>query len=70
MRKTVGRLMVMNADGSNQRVVLTETGVEYENPDWSPDGKKLAFTRNSITGGESGIYVIHVDGTSLKKIAS
>jgi Tol biopolymer transport system component len=66
--KTVGRLMVMNADGSNQRVVISETGFEYGAPDWSPDGTQLVFTRYYIPGRDTGIYVVNVDGTGLREV--
>jgi len=68
MAKTVGRLMVMNADGSNQRVVVSETGFEYGAPDWSPDGTQLVFTRYNIPARDTGIYVINVDGTGLREV--
>jgi len=70
MKRTKGQLMVMNADGSNQQVVLTETGVEYGFPDWSPDGTQLVFTRNNIVGGDSGIYIININGTGFRKVVN
>jgi len=62
-----GSLMVMNADGSNQKVVISEKNVQYEVPDWSPDGTQLVFTRNIIRG-DASIYIINVDGTGLKRV--
>jgi hypothetical protein len=46
-------LMVMNADGSNQRAVVSKMMVYNDWPDWSPDGKQLVFTRYdcNIPGG-------------------
>jgi len=58
-------LMVMNADGSNQTIVLGEAGTLHGGVDWSPDATQLVFTSN-IQG--NGIYVIDVDGTDLTKI--
>jgi Tol biopolymer transport system component len=42
-------------------------------PDWSPDGRRLAFTRRDgvgiVTADEPGeIYVANVDGTGLRRI--
>ena len=66
--KTIGRLMVMNADGSNQQVVLTETGVEYLDPTWSPDGTQLVFIRGDLIGRRKGICIINVNGTGFRKV--
>jgi Tol biopolymer transport system component len=49
------RLYVMNANGSNRRLVSGplwwgEIRVEEAMPDWSPDGGKLAFTRFETFG--------------------
>jgi Tol biopolymer transport system component len=68
MAKTMGQLMVMNADGSNQRVVISETGFEYGAPDWSPDGTQLVFSRYNIPARDTGIYVVNVDGTGLREV--
>ena len=68
IKKTKGQLMVMNADGSNQKVVLTETGVEYLDPTWSPDGTQLVFTREDYIGGRSSICIINVNGTGFRKV--
>ncbi len=38
------------------------------NPDWSPDGKQLVFTRE-VRGGPTGYYKVNVDGTGLTLIA-
>jgi|GEM_PF-6141485 len=64
--KLSGTLKVMNADGSNQRTVLSERGANYSYPEWSPDGKQVAFIRG--TGEDIGIYIINVDGTGLRKV--
>jgi hypothetical protein len=48
-----GDIMVMNADGTNQRLVFGD-GDNYV-PDWSPDGKRLVFAHS---------YSVRVKGTS------
>jgi Tol biopolymer transport system component len=68
IRKTKGQLMVMNADGSNQRVVVSETGVNYDSPGWSPDGTQLVFIREDYIGGRTSICIINVNGTGFRKV--
>jgi len=46
----------MNADGSN-RVRLTHNMVIDENPDWSPDGSRIAFY--SGRAGNAEVWVIN-----------
>lgn len=51
-------IYVMNADGSNLTQLTDDFGMN-ENPAWSPDGSRIAFTSNPDGDGE--IYVIDVD---------
>ncbi len=51
----------MNADGSGQRR-LTSGAAHDRVPNWSPDGRTIAFT------GVGGIYTVHADGTGLRKL--
>jgi Tol biopolymer transport system component len=60
--------MVMNADGSNQRVVVSESLVDHVMPDWSPDGTQLMFNRERLKDNVSGIYIVNVNGTGLSKV--
>jgi Tol biopolymer transport system component len=56
------RISIVNADGSGFHTVTPDPGPDFvfeEGPTWSPDGTRLAFTRNSA------LHVINVDGTGL-----
>ncbi len=52
-------IWVMNADGSNF-VRLTTNEVEDHHPDWSPNGQKIVFGREGISGG---VFSINPDGS-------
>src|SRR5207302_771195 len=54
-------IYVMNADGSGVRQ-LTHTTVHEFDPIWSPDGKRIAFSRLDETG-DFDVIVINVDGS-------
>jgi TolB protein len=64
---------VMDADGSDQKQVYRAKGkgVLLVTPDWSPDGKQIAFTQISYPSGspQAAIYVMSSDGTGAKLIA-
>ena len=65
---TTNYLMVMNADGTNQKILLQQpkqANISFGAPNWSPDGTQLVFGSN-IQG--SGIYIINKDGTGLHKV--
>ena len=55
------QLYVMNSDGSNERRISFGPG-GYATPEWSPDGKRIAFTRRAADGRRIG--VIDADGTN------
>jgi len=58
-----GRISIIYADGTGLRQVSPEPGPNDfafdEGPTWSPDGTRLAFTRNAV------LHVINVDGTGM-----
>ena len=55
-------IYVMDADGGN-RENLTNHPVDDMDPDWSPDGTKIAFVSDR-NDGEYQIYVMDTDGTN------
>lgn len=55
-----GNLMVMNADGSNQIMLLDDRDFNNADPSWSPDGSQLVFLRYHLH--EGSINVIDKNG--------
>ena len=53
----------MNADGSDQRRLTSETGSELA---WSPTGNKIAFM--SRRDGDAEIYVMNADGSQQRRL--
>jgi hypothetical protein len=57
-------VMVMNADGTGV-TQLTDTEGEFDgDPHWSPDGRKIVFTR------QGGIAVMNADGTGVTQLTT
>ena len=55
----------MNVNGSG-RTRLTHHRSRDENPDWSPDGTRIAFYSERV--GNAEIYVIGADGRHLVRV--
>jgi TolB protein len=63
-----GRLWVVAPDGSGLRKLTTAKGrYEADNPDWSPDGSKVAF---DICRQTCQMWTIKANGTGLKRLGS
>lgn len=64
-------IFVMNRDGSNIRQV-TSNRVDDGFPEWSPDGERIVFQRDVVSGerGNSDIFVINVDGTGEQRLTN
>lgn len=61
-------IAVMDADGSNQRLLAAGTRGD---PDWSPDGKHIAFSRPVASSDgqvRPQIWVVNADGSNLRQI--
>jgi hypothetical protein len=62
-------LFLMRADGSNQRELDLGPGI-YDDPSFSPDGQWLAFTRRDAAGALKTLYVVHPDGTGMRRVTN
>ncbi len=66
-----GSLEVMNADGSDERVLTRfPDDVFLSSPGWSPDGETIAFARLELGPNRraSGIYAVQADGSDLHRL--
>jgi len=60
-------LYIINADGSDQRTLTTVPGSDYD-PDWSPDGKRIAFT--SLRDGKKDVYVLTLETGAIERLTT
>jgi hypothetical protein len=63
---TNGSLAIANADGTNQKIILSNAGANA--PSWSPDGTKIIFASNSPSG--PGIYQLSINRSTGQAIGS
>jgi Tol biopolymer transport system component len=67
-------LMIADAQGKRPRLVVPTKpfAAGLDGPVWSPDGKRLAFTRQnsgfSKPHGALAVFVVNADGTGLRRL--
>lgn len=60
-------VVVMDADGSNLKRLTNASDRDSKNPDWSPDGKRIAFESGDINRPD--IWVMNADGSDQRSLA-
>lgn len=62
-------LRTIRADGAKSSIRVIASGIRVaEDPDWSPDSKRLVFVRAPETVNKRVIYRVNADATGLKKL--
>lgn len=61
-------VFTMAADGSDWRRITTTPGYDY-GPEWSPDGRHLAYAED-VGGGRMDIFVVDPDGSHRVQLTS
>jgi Tol biopolymer transport system component len=62
--ESTSHIDVLDADGGGRRRLVP---FQADAPSWSPDGDRVAFER-SFTIDTSDIYVVHADGSDLRRL--
>lgn len=63
-----GTIFTIGADRRHEQQVTRPHAAEDDQPDWSPDGSSLVFSR-SKHGGPGAIYTVRADGSGLKRLS-
>jgi Tol biopolymer transport system component len=68
LTRNLTSIWVVNRDGSNPNQLANETGNGLFNPAWSPDGRKVAYTSQPLSGGTSTILAAASDGSGATNL--
>lgn len=66
----LGKIWVMNADGTSPREIYSEQGAYVGFQDWSPDGRTLLIGIDRGGGGQIDLYKIGIDGAGLAPLTT
>src|SRR5438445_9826585 len=62
-------IYIMNADGSGQPKQLTSLNWHSDQPEFSPNGRKIVFDSNQ-DGLNSAVWVMNTDGTHQRRLTA
>ena len=65
--KSEGKIKIMDANGQNAHVLVEGDGFQ-RTPQWSPDGKQIAFSMYVPKFRTDNVFVVNADGTGLKNL--
>jgi Tol biopolymer transport system component len=61
-------LLTMKANGRHERNITNSPGVDELDPEWSPDGERIAFA--SGRDGDDEIYTMNPDGSRVRQLTT
>ena len=64
-----GNIWVMDADGTDLRR-LTDNPDAENDPDWSPDGTQIAYTRQGAEDSSFDVWVMNADGSEQRNLSN
>lgn len=65
-------IWIVNADGTGRHQVtqLAPSTSWDREPQWSPDGRKLAFVRDDLKRQAEAVFTVNIDGTGLFQVTA
>jgi Tol biopolymer transport system component len=63
-------LYVMNVDGTDILQLTSGTDLGDTQPEWSPDGSLILFSRRMVLEGGTDLYTIRPDGSDLRNLTT
>lgn len=64
----IGQVCIIDADGSNMEVVVSEPPTFHVEPAWSPDGEKIVYRR--VVGDNNEVYVVDLNTREVTNLTN